>query len=620
MLPLCLQLSSCSDNDAPDNPESTDFKVEMEIGCTFKNTCAGVKKVQISWLRPGSADEADCEPVEGPDKWTKTVAYDGIPEGPMGIFVNPLIEEDVKDGQPIKLDYEYSCKVTLRRGEKIVDCKSLSHSQDFEFVYDETQERDLTDGLAFAVTPQGIKEAEIEDDPDSEIEQKTSDEDACLINGRVYCYSVSDVATNDAYLYDNMLARFSERRGWDGLPARKGDFIFLYKNDIEKAPADVIKESLDNGAIIIVDCLESYAQFAGFCKSQGLFNPYGDEERDVSHTMFVVANSVNGISAAGNDNYRGVFFVLDADGALSDYEQGLMVDNAVNAINKIITPQPFEATPRARGVVDDLSEFISATKYMFVERVIFESELFDKDGKGDYLRTNIYSNEYDVWNVFSLSEDRNYYCIHQEFIGNFAPCYFGIIKSFNEKKCGWYASYLDLSLKPRTRNGTHGMQIHRYTPKGTQESESYSSGFSANLGGTLGVQGGKGTHTGTGGISFNSSQSYNIKDVTVYDKCSPEEDIRWLFDFKGPKFKFRPWCKAGASISEGANVGRNTFSAGMDYLISFPASVQQPEMVSTMDVQLNLKYGTGVSTEVSSVKERRVNIFRLPSLSQEDFK
>ena len=632
LLPISVLFASCRDDDSPKSPDTADYSVVVEMSYIPKNSSQAVTEVQIAWLSPDSDDDADTgydsATVQPHTSWAKTVTYNGIPELPVYMSVNPVIGGDVEKGTTIKLDYKYTCTVTLFKDGKTIDSKSISDNPELDFIYKGTTDMSLAKYVGFIVSPEGLQPASAGDVDENEpvIESKTIDEDVCRISGRVLCYSVSDVATNDVYLYDNMLARFSERVSWNGMPAQKSEFVFLYKNDIEKAPADVLKESLENGAIIIIDCLDSYSQFTGFCKSQGIFNPLGDEDRDVSHTMFIVANSSNGLAAPGNDKCRGIFYVLDPaleeDGTASDYEQGLMVDNAVNTINRIITPQPAKTAAMSRSPLDDLKEFMTAQIVGFSGKQTLPPSDFAGIFKNNKIgMTNVYGVEFDIWNAYRAKDDRNYFYIHQEFVGNFNPCYEGtnFVKdgASHMKYCGWYADHVYI----RNTGGISReyMKIHQHSPQGAQSGDTYPSGLNLKLDGTVFVQGDKKPVKGTGGLSFSTTSNYNIAGVTVEDRTSADEEASWYFDFKGPKFKFHPFCKAGCTVTDGALLGRTTFTAGMDYIVSFPAELTWLDWETAVEVTLGMKYGyAAIETNVLHRRAFFHNIFRLESIQKAD--
>ena len=557
---LCLPVISCDGEDNPENPSPGNYTVKMEISCTVPNTCVGLANVEMAWLRPENTAEVDTKIVEKGERWAQTVIYEKIPEGPIGFSVYPKLVEEIEEGTKLTVEYTYSCKVSLMLDDKVVEHVSCEIPVSDTFKYDPTINYRLSERIIYTVTTKGIQKAEgnIEDYTDPEIENKVVDEDLQRITGKVHCFSLNEDATDDNFLYDNMLARFSQRLQWDGMPIGKGEFLFLYKNDIEKAPANVIAQSLKNGAFIIIDCLDSYSQFTGFCKSQGIFNPLGDEDRDVSHTMFIVANSTNGLSAPGNDKCRGIFYVLDAaleeDGTATDYEQGLMVDNAVNTINRVITTQPAQAALRTRSSGEDEGAQIFGFSDLTHTLPSTDFKGAFKDDKTD--RTNVYGVEFDIWNAYNAKDDRNYYYILEKLNAYFEPCYEGkaYIKDRiqgpweNFAYCGWYAANMDIALFPAEPE-VSGLNIHKTAVS-------------------------------------------DIDDVTAIDQRTPGKYVKWRFDFKAPKFKFKFLENQDTEIIEGALAGRTSFSAQMDYIISFPASVT-PRVEMSLDVHLSTKHGQG---------------------------
>ena len=601
---LCLNMIACDSDNNPDGPLAGNYTVKVEIGCTVPGSCSALDNVKIAWLKPGTADEAVTRVVTRGEEWSETVVYEGIPEESVGAFIEPQLSEGIEEGAETTVDYSYYCKVTLLDEDKVVDFAGFENPLSYTFAYDSSQDYDLSERCLYTVTPQGVQRAQnVGEEDDSEVENKLIDEDLQRVDGTIHYFSLNDDATNANYLYDNLLARFSQRVQWDGSPIGKGEFLFLYQNDIEKAPADILAQCLENGAILIIDGLSSYSQITGFCESQGIHNPLGDEELDVRHTMFIIANSSKSIAHDQNANYTSVFFVLNPSTenkeTVSDYEQGLMVDQAVCQINDILNADGSRALPVSRGAVADLEQIVGAQRVMLSDCVQTVSKSDYVKPKDDKDQSNVYSVILDIWNVYSVRESANYYYIHQEFLGAFAPCYKGSYtgsvytptwgKSI-AKICEYYGDHVAISTTPA--DGTGNMQIHRQSPNTTEGATSYSSGVEWNLAGEVGFIGKDKTGSLTSGVTLNSSQSYTINDVTVSNLCVPGRELKWNFDFAKPYTTFNFVYTACTSMHEGALVGRTSFSAGMDYIVSFPsASAPKPKMRLELEVALKADYG-----------------------------
>ena len=632
---VCSTIIACDNDNNPEIPSQGNYTVKVEISCSIPGSCSDLKNVEISWLKPGTIDEAEIQVVNRGENWTETVVYEGIPETAVGALINPNLTDDIQEGAEISVDYSYGCKVTLLDDDKVVDFTNFDNNQSYTLTYDSSEDHDLSERILYTVTPQGIQKSQtvVEEEPAVEDKQKEFDEERERVNRKIHYFSLNDDATNSNYLYDNLLARFSQRVLWDGSPVGKGEFLFLYRNDIEKAPADIISQSLENGAILIIDGLSSYSQITGFCNSQGIHNPLADEELDVQHTMFIIANSSENIGHDQNVNYNSLFFVLNPSTedkeTITDYEQGLMVDQAVSQINDILNSNNSRSSAISRSAVENLEQLVGA------QRVLL-SDCVQTVGKSNYVKakdnkdqSNIYSVILDIWNVYSVSENANYYYIHQEFLGAFQPCYKDIYVAkaktpgFGKsiaKICEYYGDHVSITTTPAP--GTGNMLIHRQSPKTTEGATTYSSGIEWNLAGEVGFIGKDKTGNVTSGVTLNSSQSYTINDVTVSNLCEPGRQLKWTFDFAKPRASFHPFYKAGTSFKEGALAGRSSFSSGMDYIVSFPVS-STPKPKMHIELEVAVKSDIAKGGRIDGWTKKTIwyyKTFSLPTLNEKMFR
>ncbi len=622
---------ACSDEDKR-GEASEDYEVVVEMCYMPAGNASAVVGAEISW--PTSEDEGASDIVHGDKSWTRQITYKNCPEHSVGFNITPLLDEKIAEGSEVNIKYSIKCAVTLMSGGMIVDFVALEDDFDYDITYSDVESFDLSEKYLFMVTKDRIERLIISKEEESTevAEEPDNDSDAVKANGTLYYFSCADDEEKDNHLFDNFIARFGDRRLWDGVELGKGDFLFLHKNDIEKANLNVLKASLSNGVVIVVDALESYSIFKAFCEFCGIYNPLPDDEIDVSHTMFIIANADSNITSEGVMPYRGVFFMLSPESGagkpetVSDYWQGVIIDQAIMKLNEIRT-ESNEGVPRSDWN-DDMQKLVGAYK-VFLSDGGYRHTLYKSDyQKGKVAKdsqTNIYNVEYDIWNVFSLTEKRNYYYIHQEFLGSFSACFkdvynakvkSGIGKSI-AKVCEWYGDNVTLTTTPYN---SEGMQIHRNSLETTSSSTSYQSGFSWNLGGEIGFLGKTPSGNVNSGISLNSSYSYTIEDVTISNSCVPGSVLEWCFDLKNARCKFNPIKTAATAMEEGALAGRKSFTAGTDFIISFPESTVNPLLKGELRVELRRTCGKmGLECHEATDILSEDWIIKLPSLKSSQF-
>lgn len=631
-------LSACSNENDYSHPGATasNLTVKVEMICDLTASDAGV---DIVWLDPAEADSAATTTIANGESWQQTAVYDGIPENPVGFVVYPLFNENIADGTDVTIEYKATCRVYVLDGEHVVNTKTTEENVSYTMTYNEAdaEKADLSSCYLFNVTQSKITAVDRSSLDNSDLTDYTDDrpsediDDVKGLGDLFYC-STNNIATNDDYLYDNFLARFPSRTAWDGSPLFKGDYLFLYKNDLQNASADVLKQSLANGAVLIIEGVDSYATFKNFCAEAGVYNPLPNDDYDTSHAMFIIADSDDGMLSDDADNrYGGLFMMLVPDTEVdADYQQGEQIDNAVTILNEIAvsSPRPVGVVKKSRAATDDLQTLTGATK------VYLSGDNTQKLGTGDYCepkragrtRVNSYDVEYDIWNVYSVSEQRNYYYIHQHFLGAFNDCYVGVynktIKTRGcktvSKVCEWYGQQVKLTTKPLN---SAGMRIHRTSPETTQSSTSYTSGISFSLGGSVGYENGSGTGMVNAGLGLNSSYTYAVSDVSISNLCVPGESLTWEFNLSRAWTKYAPFQTACTSMHEGSASGRATFTCGTDFIISFPESTKKPKLSATLEVTLRRTCGKCGWECAEDTRYKMIPFeVELPALSSSNFK
>lgn len=632
-------LISCSDNDnGQENPEPQDYSVQVEITYTPTGNPEYIDSVELTWPQNDEGEES--KSVVCDETWTKQLTYTQLP-ATVGFIATPAIKNDLQPGTEVTIGYNVKCHIYLKRGDKVVDSEIFEDNSEYTIDadnLDQIKPEDWVQGYLYEVTEKGIKPIAysdmLKDDVEEVISLPTHDNDSIKAQGTLYYFSRADEEEDEESLSDNFIARFSNRIKWDGLPLNKGDFLFLFKSDIEKANRDAVRESLSNGAIIVVAYLDSYATFKGFCDAMELYNPIAEETLDVSHSMFIVADAKTSLSPENAVPVSNIFFMLSPkssdNGFMSDYGQGTIIDRAVTKINEIFTPTTSTQALMSRANDNSALEQIANTYKVWLQsdscKQTLPQKMYRKEKVADDEQTNIYEVEYDICNVFSLNEKRNYYHIHQELSFSFHDCYKGVynanvttnkIWKTIAKVCEWYGDEVEVSTIPKTP----GMQMHRNAPATTQSSTTYSSGVSWNLNGQVGWLGSDFTGNVGSNVSFNSSSSYTIEDITVANRCIPREKLAWNFMLAPASVDYKFENTSQTKITPGALAGRETFTAGTDFIISFPESEGQPILAGLLRVQLRSTCGkAGLKcAERTAVINRGEMPFKLPYLKSTDF-
>lgn len=96
--------------------------------------------------------------------------------------------------------------------------------------------------------------------------------------------------------------------------------------------------------------------------------------------------------------------------------------------------------------------------------------------------------------------------------------------------------------------------------------------------------------------------------------------LGWYFKISEPYTKYAPFNTACTSMHEGALCGRETLTAGTDYIISFPNSTEAPQLTSTNRVMLRTSCGKmGVTCGKEDREVTFTDAIALPFLQASDF-
>lgn len=578
---MCIAFTGCKDDDTRMPATDGGYSVEMEIELTPQGSDNSATPAEVTIVK--SQNSGSQETVTLNQSWETEVTCPDSPDM-VGFIITPSAAAS----------YRVSYNMTIMR-----DGAVAGHISDEQTVTVNPEEDTDAGAYIFKVADGRFERMEYKDmlsgdDNGKDNPQPTpeKDKEEVKVNGTLYFLSEADETDDDTSMHDNFISRFPNRALWQDKKLGKGDYLLLKGSEIGAISLDMLKESMQAGAVVVIDRPLSAHQLLAFCDKTGVYNPLYRDGDDVSHLTFVVASSdVPFYSTEDNYSYHGLFMSVsprsDSDAFTDDYAQGGAADRIARLLNEINTvAAPAKAATR-NGDLSELTTIATAYKVFLNDKSLVQTLSRSAYRGGDYAsesQSNYYNLEFDVWNVHSDNEKRNYYYIHQEFLGSFAECYKGVHSKAvttngcytMAKVCEWYGDKVTVTATP---SGCSGMQIHRNSPATTNTSTTYTSGVEWNFSGDVSYSQESGWGgTAHGGLTLNSSKTYTKEDISVYNNCSPGRKLSWTFDLKKPDTSFSPWRVAGTNMYEGAAAGRSSLSVGMDYLISFPDSEKEPAM------------------------------------------
>lgn len=421
------------------------------------------------------------------------------------------------------------------------------------------------------------------------------DTETVKMEQRLYYVSEADVADDDQSLADNFLSRFNGLMKWDGASVlSQGDFLFFKAEEAPMLAEEVLVKCYEAGVIFVMEGGDA-SQYNDLCTRVGGFNPYSAKAANVDngntiHPLWVLSGSLPGASGLAM-----LLSPYDDEGELiDDYSQGNLIDMALTEIKEDVMVGSRSGMPmpsRAGGSLEgDVNRLIAATKFYLYRTQTIASSDYRNSGKRPRGASNSYQVEFDLWNVYSINEKRNYYYVHEEVNCSFKNTYVGMY-SYSvygiAKVSEWYGQSVSVGFVPVSKE--LGATIHRSSPNSTQSAVNYTSGFSWSLSGSaalkVGEKGAEGDFGFSAGATFSSSESYRVEDVTVRD-LGDYESASWAFDLRDVRSNFYFFAIAMTDLHEGSLTGRTKLQAGTDFIISFKESNSAPKVKATFGVNL----------------------------------
>ena len=617
---------SCSDSN-DDTPGISDKEKSAEVKMSYEasDKLMEVAEIYIAWMSP---DGYKVDTLDSSGKWSRSEKFLSVPTNAgMRVICKP------KDGvniSGVKMGFKVRCEATLIGKSFVLDTDEYSDEMTYTFksgLDEQTSDESISqyfdwDGI-FEITTQEVKKVSVEspaiDDDlrESGVKRGTDDDDNVKMNATAYYLSVPEKNIDEDCLLDNLVVRYSTLKSWDGLttPSR-GDLIVLRGSEVRSSNATVLKKAVDNGVLFaIYDA--TYDDLDYFADVTDTYCAADKSDEDIKNELFLIYDTPDG----------NLYFILSPyamdDNFMDDYTQGQVIDMALNTVKEQFEDESRKQIARAAGTRAggevDLTSVVSAKKviingsYPVLRDDYRDTELSSLND----VQYAVYQVEYDIYHAHSenAGENRNYYFIHQEIMADFNDVYKGVYnKSVTgiSKVCEWYGDYITVETVP---DGTSGMEIHRNSPGTTEQTKSYTSGISWSLGGEFGVDKDGPSGAISAGISVENSETYEVADVTISNRCSPGKRLAWDFKLRRADSHFKPYYTAMTDVEEGSLSGRTTTTAGTDFVISFPDREKNPTLHGKISIGLHStvsKVGFNCYERDQSATVSRY--FRLPTL------
>ena len=616
---------SCSNDDTPGIPDKEKY-AEVKMSYEASDKLMELAEVYIAWFAP---DGCKVDTLDSSGKWSRTETFSTLPTN-AGMRVMCKAKDGV-DLSGVKMGFKVKCEASLIGRNVLLDSGDYSDEITYTFkdgLDEQTSGESISeyfdwDGI-FEITTQEVKKVTVEsstiDDDlrESGVKRGTDDDDNVKMNATAYYLSVPEKSIDEDCLLDNLVVRYSTLKSWDGLttPSR-GDLIVLKGSEVRTPDASILKKSVDNGVLFAIydatyDDLEYFADVTDtYCAAE-------KSDEDIKNELFLIYDTPDG----------NLYFILSPyamnDSFMDDYTQGQVIDMALNTVKEQFEDESRRqvapaAGTRAGGEVN-LTSVVSAKKvilnhaYPVMRHEYRDSELPSLNN----VQYAVYQVEYDIYHAHSenAGDNRNYYYIHQEIMADFNDVYKGV---YNKavygiaKVCEWYGDYISVETVP---SGTSGMEIHRNSPGTTEQTVSYTSGVTWSLGGEFraGDKEGAGASI-SAGISVENSETYEVADVTISNRCVPGKRLAWDFKLRRSDSSYVLYYTAMTNLKEGSLSGRTTTTAGTDFIISFPDSEKNPTLQGKISIGLHSmvsKVGFNCYERDQTSTESRC--FRLPTL------
>ena len=434
----------------------------------------------------------------------------------------------------------------------------------------------------------------------------------------LYYFSAASVTPNESSMVDNIVKRYASIQPWNiSIEPRQGDMFLFLANEFDAIVSNpqffaALQKMYASGVILAMEGgVES--DFSNVCKALGCYDPY----HGIPDATHLPGERPLWIFSGPLPSSAGIFMKLcpsdkstasntlgnsEKAGFFSEYTQGQVCDWAVGAIQKSMAP------PAPTNNAKELTGLVQPYKVYFPLNItINKDKYYNYKVKND--RTTACMVEYDIWNAFSETEQRNYYLIHIDIVCSFSDVFIGAYHSdrYKKKSYGYYGSEFLL----RSRGTDLTAFVHQVSPPyTTQPVSNYTSGADYHLGGTITLANGS---VITDGIHMGNSQNYTGDGMTLTTGFDMYDGATWYVSFNEPvPHYYSGIYYADTHITDGSLSGRTNFHGGADFICSL---LQGNPACWYMDYQVLLRLiscSSGKIDDMDDVYGKFSQTFNLP--------
>lgn len=307
----------------------------------------------------------------------------------------------------------------------------------------------------------------------------------------------------------------------------------------------------------------------------------------------------------------------DADSVLTSYSTEVddsgNVISVIDSVREIPVPTPYICGVHADNITSWLNEqpnFNGAKQALFAQgremlRTRGESDLSslmsaqEVHKEFDIHTTGVFSSvatarvQYDIWGVNDLDKHADYYLVKQRIDSyndqlNCGPedkAYFYERRWGQIKKALCYGGYMKNINTNSYIENANNYTLMDSKPATTNGSTSYSSGFSWNLGGNVGLTTQPAFSLGlSGGVSFNSSTTTSVSDLTVNSHCDGR-NAKWSFEAQSARNTSSTFKSYHSLV---ANCQKHTCSVETSWIWKVPDATGTYNLKGDVDIETEI--------------------------------
>ncbi|MDR2011211.1 MAG: hypothetical protein LBQ22_12100 [Bacteroidales bacterium] len=438
--------------------------------------------------------------------------------------------------------------------------------------------------------------------------------------------------------------------------------VLIHNEHLNSIPEDAIqqiKNVYDKGACIVVveplygelqEFLSIFGQSLGsvpadnsthFCDFY-IFNKYGDifiqGDMHPAERITVIQTWIDENGNALTEPVTGFEKKKTADDDITPYEYGNTMDIIVKWLNEHALEDIAVNNKKEDLKKDHIKSSLKGISDNDVQKLFkaqtvtnnFPVEISHRTPWGENFTRKIdISITFDIYALYSFDQDMDYYAVNEEiFIPN-ASVYRGKWRRGNVMKlwryCGYFMTNIEIDhyLKNGSKNITNKeSSINFASPQTESKVTTITSGMSWKIGGSVGIKSGSESADASGavsgGVSFNSSKNYQVKDIEIVNESGTDKDGKQ--STTNARWKFRvaklPTYKGDISISDPIDLSVHTAQFYTSWLWKIPNPKQYKEPFK-LEYYLTPEYGyarfwtTGADFELNRIKKPQSFSFTL---------